>query len=743
MATGDYANASPPLNDTKVDNIGQVQTGVIDELTVLSIDIPDIKIVKNLDQRIQDSQDYWNTTDGFNLEKTRNDNKRLYIGKALDTRSLYRFQMPYVENQIYIAEQAIKAYLTSQTPQSEVAPAQDTPSSKQFAIDLEKIHISWSQMMALDETLEHMVQNGLNMRGAFGEFEWDPNYGANGEIVFNVLNPEHCVVDKNAEQSDNPAFFAIKKKASVNELCSRWPEKKDEIYKECGIVRGTYAQLESVVDYWKVYLTYYDKKYEAQEAVVYYFGDLVLEKNKDPNWLYSNPKRNFLKVHTKPIIPLNFDNDGSHWIDSTSAVEQASSIQSVLNKRGRQLMEVADKANGILIVSQDSGLTKDDLQNLTGDPNQRLIIKTMGKDTQSMVYQVPPPEVPNFLYQDKVDLRTTVHAIMGTPSEFTGSNDGDAHDETLGQSLMKKNQASGRQDLYVRCLDRFLDRFYNMLTQMMVVWYDTEHYFVYNGGDGEFDHLVASRYLFEDGMQVSVKSGSTPPLDKEREEAIALSLMKEGAISPLDLYKMLHLPKPQKLYDNMSKYKADPMSLARDAMDELDETKAYMDYTIIMAGKKAEEPKDVNKEYILTCRKLMLTDEFLKADKKLQTAYLKHVEKAISSLELRTSLDIMSKEGIQLLEPQQPIQPLPPPVMQPAPGMMPPQGMPGMPPAPGGAPMPPGQPGMPPPQGQPPQGPLQGMPMPPQPQGPPPIQNGTPLMNPSNPMPPGGQLPPI
>ena len=123
----------------------------------------------------------------------------------------------------------------------------------------------------------------------------------------------------------------------------------------------------------------------------------------------------------------------------------------------------------------------------------------------------------------------------------------------------------------------------------------------------------------------------------------------------------------------------------------------------------------------------MLTDEFLKAKKKLQAAYLKHVDKAITSLELRTSLDIMSKEGIQLLEPEQPIQPLPPPMPIPPPMPMMPQPMPGaIPPAPG----------------QPQPSPMGGLPMPPQPGGmmqPQPVQNGTPIMNPANPtMPPAG-----
>jgi hypothetical protein len=136
----------------------------------------------------------------------------------------------------------------------------------------------------------------------------------------------------------------------------------------------------------------------------------------------------------------------------------------------------------------------------------------------------------------------------------------------------------------------------------------------------------------------------------------------------------------------------------------------------------------------------MLRDEFLNADKKVQNAFLKFVNKAISSLELRTSLDIMSKEGLQLLEPKTPIQPLPPPQMPMQPGMMPPQGQPGqMPPQP----MPMGQPpmGMPPsPMGQP------GMPGQPMPQGQPQMgipspMNGTPIQNPAAPVMPNPQNP--
>jgi hypothetical protein len=95
---------------------------------------------------------------------------------------------------------------------------------------------------------------------------------------------------------------------------------------------------------------------------------------------------------------------------------------------------------------------------------------------------------------------------MGTPSEFSGSKNGDAEAETLGQAVMRKNQASGRQDLYVRAIDRFMDRYFQYLVQMMVVWYTERHFFVFNGGDGSFDYVTISRDLIEDGIAVNVKS---------------------------------------------------------------------------------------------------------------------------------------------------------------------------------------------------------------------------------------------
>lgn len=692
------------FNDQQVDDFADGTTGVIDEQPSLSFDMPDSQIVNNLERRVKDSASYYDEPEGFNLSQVRNESKRAYLGKQIDINKLYAYQTPYVENQLYIGIDASVAYLTAQAPSPEVYPSEDKPIARIFAKNAENAMRAHSDIMDLVQKAENAVRHiSTGSRVAYLKLEFDPYFGENGDIVPIVVNPEHIVVDKNAKQGDNPAFICHTLKMSVNEMLSRWPEKKKEVFEQLGYKRGTANQMEQIISVREVWVTHYNKKFEPQEGIVYYFGHVVLEKSKNPNWLHASPTKNFLRTPLKPFIPLNFDNDGEHWVDYTSPIEQASIVQDALNKRGRQLMEIADKANGILVISSDSGLTADDVENMTGDPNQRILIKTAGQRVEDLVYQVPPPQIPTFLMQDKIDLRTQVHAILGTPSEFTGAEDGGKEDPTLGQSEMKKNQASGRQDLHVRAIDRFFTRYFNYLLQMMVVWYDDKHKFTYNSGDGDFDYIVMHRDLIEKGMTVSVKSGGTLPFDKKRQEAVGLKIAELGILSPLDIFKLLNLPNPQQLYDNYAKFKADPMGLARNALDEQDNDKAYIAYLDIMAGKKVEDPDDCNTEFVLSLRKLMLRDEFLRAPRKRQNAFLDYLEKAVKSLALRTSLDEMSKQGVEALDPHNPIQPLQP--LQPPQSPMPtgaPQG---------GFPAPPqaGSPAMP-PMGQPPMGMPQGNP---------------------------------
>lgn len=692
MSAGwDYTELDPPLSDTRVDNITS-QIGVIDQLSSLSLEVDDDQLVRNIELRIRDSQSYWNTPEGFNLNEARQENKRLHVGQQVDVTKLYRFQVPYVENEIFVATETIIAYLTSQQPQPEVYPAQDAIQSRKFAQDLEKALQAHSQKFEISRKLEQCIRNLMLKRLGVLKLRFDPRKGPSGEIVPEVIDPENLIIDKNAVQDGNPEFICHVLKYSLEELIAKFPDKKDDILKEAG--KGEEDDMTETVVCWEVWLTHYDEG-EPKEGVVWIFNKLVLDKIKNPNWLYNHD--NFLDAPVKPFIPLNYINDGSHWIDMTTPVEQAANMQQILNKRGRQIMENADKANGLLVISTDSGLSKDDAMNMTGDPNQKIIIKTAGQPVNSLVYNVPPHDLPSYVMDDKLDQRNTIHNIMGTPPQMRGADEDQSN--TLGEAMMIKNQATGRQDLIVRAIDAFMYKYFNFLAQMMLVWYDEKHFFVYNAGDGDFDYITLHRDLIDAGMQVSVKSGTTLPFDKSRQEAVALQLAKMGMIDPYNLYRDLHMDQAQKRYDAWYKWKTDPQQLARDTEDMESETQATVEFIELMESNvKVKPSEDADREHILTHRKQMLTDKFLKADKAHQKRLLDHIQSELTSFEIRSSLDQMSNQNPELLSPEVPIQPpnFQPPMPPMAPPGMPPQGPPGAPPQgpPPGAPMGPIAPGM-------------------------------------------------
>lgn len=691
-----------PFPDTKVD-INAEQDGRVDQFAILTLKISDDALIHNLNQRIDDSKAYWDEQLGFNLTSIRNDNMRMYLGEQVDAHDYYKYETPYVENQIQLIVDSIVSYCTARTPQDEITPNDDSDRSRKFSQDLENAHASHSLKFNLRGLIEICVRNWELKRAAFIKLEFDPTYGKKGEVIPKAIDPSHIVWDKNATYGSNPGFITEFIKYTVEELVFLFPDKKQEVFATMGITRRGTRNMTNEVVVRQTWFTHYDKG-EPQEAVAVHFEDILLAKYDDPNWL--KDRDNFLDAPQKPYISLNVLNDGNHGIDMTTPIEQAIKLQRVLNRRGQQIMTNADKANPTKLVNgKSSGMTKEAAENLTMGPGQTILLNpreaSVGNALNSMVDYLEAPDLPDFVMNDKVDTRTQIGNIGGAPNDFTG-NDSGGDDPTLGQSMMKKDNASGRLDSLIRALDHFMYKYFNLLTQMEFVWYDEDHYFYYNGNDGNFDKITVQRNYFKLIAGVNIKAGGTIAFDENRRQAIVLKLLEGDKIALIDAYRELGFENPQKLYDNWAKQQSNPMELAREGDETYNDSRAYVEFDEIMAGQKPKMKYDVDKDFILTLRKLMLTDEYLKSkDTKAQNFFIKRINEYIESLDLRTSLDQISQGSPDALNANNPI----PPPQPPQPALPPMPGQPGSPPPLPGA----GQPpipggGMPPPPG--------GMPMP-------------------------------
>lgn len=694
----DYDRTAPVLDNTNVDNIKEAQ-GQIDQFAALSFDMPDRDIINSLNQRIVDSESYWNDAKGFDLKNQRNLNVRMHLGKV-DEKGLYKHQKQYKENQLFVSMDSIVSYVTAQIAGPQVIPAGREDMHRLFAGDLEKAIKCFMDDAGLESLVERWVMDIENKRIAVAHFYYDKILD---DIVLEQTDPEHLILDKNTALGKNPGFICHVLKRTPEELIAEFPKKKKEIMEAFGIKRKTLKQMTREYAIRKVWVTHYNTKGEAEEGVVWYCDapKMVLAKLRNPNFMYAKPEMNLLRYPKKPYIFGNLINYGTHLIDNTTTLEQAIPMQEYLMRRGRQIAENADKANGVLVISTKSGLTKDDGQNLVGDPNQKLFVDDDdGMGVEALVKQLQAQTLPEYVFQDKLDARMQIGNIMGAPTDFTGA-DTDESDPKVGIAMIKKNQASGRQDRMVRAITRMLSQIYEYLVQMMIVWYTEQRDFVYDAGDGEYDFIAIKRELIQKGIRVKASKPANP--DRSRIEAIILKLLEQKAISLLDAYKVLQLDNAQQLYDNWAKQTADPTSLARDALDVVDESEAYVVFQDIMNGKPVDEKQNPSKEYILSLRKLMINDDFLTAKPKAQAAFIKYVNQCIDSLEERLALEQASDVSGLTAEGLRPGAPLPDPTIQPgaampgAPGM--PPGGPGMPPAGPGGPMPPLQagPGIPPP----------------------------------------------
>ena len=678
------------FTDPSVDEVTD-QTGVVDDRPLLSIDTDDRDLIMNFNRWISDSKTYWNDRKGYNLEAARKQNERYYLGKQIDTSKLYNYQVPYIDNQIYVGAQAVMAYVSGQSPSCDIVPEDDTTQSQVMAQDLETAVNIHTDRHQLAKKVKSAIKNMYTKRIGVIKLKWDDNVN---DIIPIAIDPDRLILDKDCKLGEEPTFIAEVCTDSVAALIRKFPGKEEAIMKALGRSRKTPKLMNQIIAYNEVWFTDETLDYGEQECVAWYFNDVVLDKMKNPNYLYDNEGvaiRNFIDAPTKPYVFFNYINDGSSLIDQTTPIEQAIPLQDILNKRGRQIIENADTANSILVLKTGS-ISTEDAGNITRDPNQVLMLDAPLEQPIASAYgEIAPHLLPNYVIQDYQNIKNSLHNILGTPSQFRG-DDSKRDVGTLGEAKMIQSQAGGRQDEIVREVEYSIDRYYRLLVQMMKVYYDETKPFAARDNDGKFIYTELSRESIPNIASISVSHGSLLRTDRERQENVSMTLAKMGLIDPYNLFKDLSLKDADKRYEALVKFKVDPTTLVSDVKSEVNDREAYIDFAVIMNGQEAEPRKDIQPSYILAMRKLMMTDQFLYAPKDKQQALMAYIEDAVIGLANRAKLEAADEQGI-LIDPNTPITPEPPVLPPP----MPPMGMPGMPmpggmPPQGGAPMPPNAP---------------------------------------------------
>ena len=299
-------------------------------------------------------------------------------------------------------------------------------------------------------------------------------------------------------------------------------------------------------------------------------------------------------------------------------VEQAATLQTILDRRGFQIMENAEMAGSGLIFNTQM-IKKEDIARLTGSPDERIGVKG---DVTKAVTRIAPPPLPSYVIQDKEDARAEIDSVFSTHDITRGQNSGS---HTLGQDQIQQGQDYTRMDDIARAIERQASKYYRYFVQMIKVYWTEEHWFWATGEDGQFDKVMMKADMIEDGVDVTVETNSTLPPNKNAQLKFASELLPTGMIDPLSLYEVGSggvLPSPKKMMERLVKWRTDPASFAADAENDDIDRKAFMDIQVLLRGEKPEQRDEINPEYLKFFNHYVTSNgTFLKQSDKIKTGF--------------------------------------------------------------------------------------------------------------------------
>lgn len=628
----------------------------------LSLDLSNDDLDKMLVSSLEADRAHWNKKP-WQLQETDLQNTAFLLGDQVDNKDYLKNDTKIVDNRLFSSTRAILSYATGQLAKPEITPSKGDEIYLKGARDIGSALYQHAADEQVDFKVRAAVMNLISRKRGYLKLRWDPNIGLNGDIVTEVCNPEDIIIGRFAGYLQNPEKLYHRLRCSVSELCARFPEKDVEIKEAFSIQRGVYTQMSKMIEYFECWFTYTGSDKTPKEGVCWFVHEkhLILDKMPNPNWVYlkSHKKEmeaNVTSLPPKPFVPFNYINTGHSYIDETCLIEQAMPLQVALNKRLRQISENADYVNGRWVASKKA-FSQEDARNLI-NKGAKTVAMVDREDVSNSLMNVAPNQLGAWVENTVYDYRNEIDGMMGTPSQFKGSQP-DSKD-TLGRDLMIKQQAGALQDDLVRSIQMAMEKYYTILLQMMRVYYTDDYWFQTKGGDGKYEFILLNGDKLDSNVKVSVQTDSTLPLDKMSIRSTAMQLWQAGnAIDYKSLMEDLGLPNPDIRAERYLEQNTNPTGyLASIKTDDIN-SEAEADIQLLTVNKTPEERDNYDQAYFDYFNKFMASNRFAK----LQGSYPKAAQRITMFL---VAVQHAMMQSLQLQES------MAPPIQPGVPGQMPP-----------------------------------------------------------------------
>lgn len=600
---------------------------------------------KMLIQSLRADVDYWKQAP-WELERTDIENVKFLLGDQTEQKKFIKDNsVKYVDNRLFSSTRATLSYVAGQLAVPEITPSKSDDENVRMARAIQQALYQHTLNEKVDQKVRATLTNLLVRKRGFMKLRYDKNKGTFGDVVTDVCNPEDITISRFTGFMDNPNKIYHRLRCTVDELCSRFPTKTQQIYTAFNINRGVYTQISKYITYFECWFTYIDNKQIPREGVCWFIPDthVILDKMPNPNWVYTgddtkDKETNVMDTPPKPFVGFNYLNLGHSYIDETCLFEQAKPMQILLNNRLEQIWKNADYVNGRWVASKKAFNEEDGYKLINKGP--KTVAMANAEDVTKAFANISSADLPAYVYNTMLDARNEIDIAYGTPSIFRGEQP--SNSDTLGRDMMVKQQAGMMQDDLVKALNIGMERYYQLKLQMFRVYYTDDYWFQTKGADGKFDFVMLNGDSVDSNVKIGVQVDSTLPLDKASIRANAMQLAQMNRIDQLTLMEDLGLPDPEIRTERFLRSQIDGYTYMQSIEQGMDNNDAEVDIMLLTAGKVPEERDAYDEDYLNYFNHFLTMNRFMKLPQEVKqrlTAFLQAVQqRASQSAELQESM---------------------------------------------------------------------------------------------------------
>jgi len=573
-----------------------------DKNTIYFTGVDDEVFLNACKRRYQEAEGHWNKK---GLKKTREQNLKEYLATYVEEQLIdERYQEVYNDNRQFVSVRTILPFLTARVTAAEVTPADGKDSSIQFAHDFEEALQKHAEKQHGRAKIRLSVQDLLaGERVGIGKWRYDAQLDT---VVYEHIKPETITIGKRGKQFEEPDYICQILERSVADLIEMFPDKEAKIKELFSITKGTPSQMEEVYEIKEEWLWVYVGT-KKQLCVGWSWQNFCFGKIKDPNW--NENGENVIDQQMMPYVFYNLLNDGSGYIDQTSFIEQAKWSQKNYNRRGQTIAENAKYGGTGVPIFAKGSIAQKDVAKVRFSPIQRILLDSADVSKSFTVWQSTP--LPNYIMEDKADLRESVDNIWGSNAALRGQQ---TDNKTLGQDVINRDQAEGRLADPVDCIDDSMTRFYLIEAQVMFRYFTQKKFINYLGNDGKFVSIAISNAEISKnvGIQIGVKAGTSLPIDRSQRRATVMELLKMNKVGTLTAYKTLDIfDDPEAAYKEYITEMNDPAAAMQEVDKQVFSREAFQDLQLVIAGEVPEEREDIGEEYGKYLTDYLETDKFM------------------------------------------------------------------------------------------------------------------------------------